>query len=70
MKTTKCLNEWNAIIEALGNLMSAGRPVPHANKIMLIDLLKFYKVDTITDTCLLEVREGSIVTMNKNFEKN
>ncbi|MDD4569939.1 MAG: FAD-dependent oxidoreductase [Tepidanaerobacteraceae bacterium] len=58
------------IIEALGNLMSAGRPVPHTNKIMLIDLLEFYKVDIITDTCLLEINEGSIVTMSKGFEKN
>ena len=57
------------IIEALGNLMSAGRPVPHPNKIMLIDLLKFHKVDVITDTCLLEIKEDSIVTMNKDFGK-
>lgn len=55
------------IIEALGNLMSAGRPVPHPNKIMLIDLLKFHKVDVITDSSLLEVREGSIVIINNDF---
>ncbi len=49
--------------------MSAGRPVPHPNKIMLIDLLKFHKVDIMADTCLLEVRQDSIVIMNKEFEK-
>jgi 2-enoate reductase len=57
------------LIEALSNILSAGRPVPHPNKIMLIDLLEFYGVDIITDTCLLEVREGSIVTISKGFEK-
>ena len=36
---------------------------------MLIDLLKFYKVDVITDTCLLEIKEDSIITMNKDFGK-
>jgi 2-enoate reductase len=57
------------IIEELEDLMAAGRPVPHMNKIMLIDLLKFHKVDVLTETSLLEVKQDSIVVVNNNFHK-
>lgn len=49
------------IVEALGGLMSGGKPVPHMNKIMLIDLLKFYKVDVILNSFLVEVTDGAAI---------
>jgi 2-enoate reductase len=47
------------IVEMMGELMAAGEPVPHMNKTMLIDLLKFYKVDVILNAHLMEVLDGS-----------
>ncbi|HBM80475.1 MAG TPA: 2-enoate reductase [Clostridiaceae bacterium] len=49
------------IVEALNGLMSRGRPVPHMNKTMLIDLLKFYKVDVILNSYLMEVTDNAAI---------
>lgn len=49
------------IVEALGGLMSGGKPIPHMNKIMLIDLLKFHKVDVILNSFLMEVTDGAAI---------
>ena len=49
------------IVEMMGELMAAGEPVPHMNKTMLIDLLKFYKVDVILNAYLMEVLDGNAI---------
>lgn len=51
------------IVEALHGLMSGGKSVPHMNKIMLIDLLKFYKVDVALNSYLDEVTNDAAVIM-------
>ncbi|HQP00583.1 MAG TPA: FAD-dependent oxidoreductase, partial [Caldisericia bacterium] len=48
------------IVEMLSDLMIAGLPVPHANRIMLIDLLKFNKVEVITNHSLMEVTDEGV----------
>jgi 2-enoate reductase len=57
------------IVEMLGDLMIAGPPVAHANRIMLIDLLKFNKVETITNHSLLKVTDKGVVLIDKNYMK-
>ena len=42
-------NRQVTILEALPEILSAGAPVPHMNKIMLKDLLKFHHVQQIAD---------------------
>ncbi|MDR3551942.1 MAG: FAD-dependent oxidoreductase [Clostridia bacterium] len=50
------------VVEMLGDLLISGRTVPHMNRIMLIDLLKFHQVTTMTKTLLLEVNgQGAVV---------
>jgi 2-enoate reductase len=56
------------IVEALKGLMQSGSPVPRPNMMMLRDLLKFHKVNVLTDTCLLEVTDDG-VTVAKSSEK-
>lgn len=56
------------IVEALKGLMQSGSRVPRPNMMMLRDLLKFHKVDVLTDTCLLEVTDDG-VTVDKSSEK-
>jgi len=53
----------------LNDLMIAGLPVPHANRIMLIDLLKFNKVEVITNHSLMEVTDEGVNLIDKNFKK-
>lgn len=57
------------IVEMLSDLMIAGLPVPHANRIMLIDLLKFNKVEVITNHSLMEVTDKGVNLIDKNFKK-
>lgn len=57
------------IVEALPELLSSGKPMPHMNRIMLLDLLKFNKVDAITNTSLLEVKEEGVLLIDKNFKQ-
>jgi 2-enoate reductase len=57
------------IVEALNNILSAGQPVPHMNKIMLIDLLKKYNVKIITSNALLEVTNEGAVLIDNKFKK-
>jgi 2-enoate reductase len=49
--------------------MIAGLPVPHANRIMLLDLLKFNKVEAITNHSLLEVTDEGAGLISKDFRK-
>lgn len=57
------------VVEALDNILSAGKPVPHMNKTMLIDLMNQYKVKTITSNCLLEVTDDGAVLISNTFRK-
>jgi 2-enoate reductase len=57
------------VVEALGSILSAGKPVPHMNKIMLIDLMKYNHVQTITNTCLLKVTDDGAVLIDNKFRK-
>jgi len=57
------------IVEILGDLMIAGLPVPRANKVMLLDLLKLNKVEAITNHSLLEVTDEDVILISKDFKK-
>ena len=57
------------IVESKDNILSAGKPIPHMNKIMLIDLLKKYNVKTITNNSLLEVTDDGAVLISNEFKK-
>jgi len=46
------------IVEILRDLMIGGIPVQHMNRLMLLDLLKFHRVEIFTNTSLLEVTEN------------
>jgi 2-enoate reductase len=57
------------IVEAMDDIMSAGYPVPHMNKIMLIDLLEKNHVRIITGNSLLEITDDGAVIISKDFRK-
>lgn len=53
------------IVEAQDQILSSGggKPIPHMNKIMLIDLLRAHHVTEITNSSLTEItEEGAILT--------
>jgi 2-enoate reductase len=50
-----------AVVEILNDLLSAGIPVQHMNRLMLLDLLKFHKVEVITNTITMEVLEDGLL---------
>lgn len=58
------------IIEARDSILNAGKPIPHMNKIMLIDLLKNSGVDIITETSLLEVTDEGAIIIDNKFNKH
>ncbi|WP_123054581.1 FAD-dependent oxidoreductase [Clostridium sp. JN-1] len=49
------------IVEALEGLMSGGKPIPHMNKTMLIDLLKFNNVDVVLNSYLVKVTDEAAI---------
>jgi 2-enoate reductase len=55
--------------EILDELMIAGIPVQHMNRMMLINLLKFHNVATIMNCSLLEVTEEGVLLIGKDFGK-
>lgn len=57
------------IVEALDKLMQAGSPVPRPNSMMLRDLLKFHKVNVLTNTSLSEVTDDGVVVVEKSSPK-
>lgn len=57
------------IVEMLSELMVAGLPVPHSNRMMLLDLLKFHKVGMSTNTKFLGVSGDDIVVENKSHRR-
>lgn len=58
------------IVEMLDELMSAGIPVHHANRMMLLDLLKFHKVSVLKNTSFFEVTDDGVGLVNKSFHKS
>jgi 2-enoate reductase len=58
------------IVEMLDGLMQAGIPIYRANRMMLLDLLKFHKVNILTGTTLLEVGDAGVTLVNKHFNRN
>ena len=58
------------IVEMLPELMGAGMPVPHSNKIMVLDMLKFHNVKTVLNTSMQKVKDGAIEVMDRNFKKS
>ena len=57
------------IVEMLDDIVKSGSPVPHMNRIMLIDLLRQAKVRVITKNSLLEVGDGSATIINRKFRR-
>lgn len=58
------------LIEMLNDLMVSGAPVAHANRIMLIDLLKFYKVEILTNTKLVEIKDNEVIVETMGERKS
>jgi 2-enoate reductase len=58
------------VVEKLDKLMSTDPPIPRMNRMMLLDLLNFYKVNLLMNTSLLEVKDNEVVVINKPFSKN
>ena len=56
------------IVEILPNLMIAGLPVPHANRIMLLDLLALNKVEVVTNTSIQKITDEGVVVIDKKFK--
>jgi NADH:flavin oxidoreductases, Old Yellow Enzyme family len=57
------------IVEMLDSILSAGKPVPHMNKDMLMNLLAQAHVKIITSSALLEVTNEGAVVIGKDFRK-
>jgi len=58
------------IVEMLDKLMSVGMPVHHANKTMLLDLLKFHKVNVLTNTSPFRVTGDEIELIDNCFRRS
>jgi NADH:flavin oxidoreductases, Old Yellow Enzyme family len=57
------------IVEMLDDIILAGTPIPHMNRIMLIDLLKQQHVKSITRSSLFEVKAESVSIIDRNFRR-
>lgn len=57
------------IVEVLKDLLSAGIPVQPMNRMMLLDLLRYHRVEIICNSSLLEVLEEGVVLIDKNFQR-
>jgi 2-enoate reductase len=57
------------IVEILNDLMIADIPVQHMNRLMLLDLLKFHRVEVFTNTSLLEVTENGVLLLGEDSQK-
>ena len=55
------------IVEALPHILSAGAPMPHMNKMMLLDLLKFHKVSFLENAKVSSV-DGNTIHYSKDGE--
>jgi 2-enoate reductase len=57
------------IVEMLPGLMSGGLPIPHMNKLMVLDLLAFHHVKIMTCTRVEEIGEGCVIVTGENSLK-
>jgi 2-enoate reductase len=58
------------VIERLNDVLVADRSLPHMNRIMLLDLMKYHKVEVITGAALLEATEQEAVIERKDFRRD
>lgn len=58
------------IVEMLDELMSAGIPVFHANRTMLLDLLKFHKVHVLIDTSVVDITDEGVRLIDRHFRRS
>jgi len=57
------------VVEKLNDLLIGGRPIPWMNRVMLLDLLKFHKVDVMTNFSLFEVMDKGAVVIDKDSRR-
>ena len=58
------------LIEQLPELMTPGKiTVPHGNKIMLLDLLAFHKVEVMTNSNVLEITDAGVSIVTRDFAR-
>jgi 2-enoate reductase len=57
------------VVEKLSEPMTGGRPIPWMNQVMLLDLLKFHKVDIMTNFSLFEVIDKGAIVIDKDSRK-
>ncbi len=57
------------IVEMLNDLMISGIPVQHMNRLMLMDLLRFHKVEVLKNTTLAKVTEKGADLLEGNYER-
>jgi 2-enoate reductase len=58
------------VIERLDDVLVAGTPIPHMNRVMLLDLMTHHKVEIITGASLLEVTEKEAVIIRKDLSRD
>jgi 2-enoate reductase len=54
------------IVEILPDLLAGGTPVQHMNRLMLLDLLRFHRVEALTGTSLLEISPDGAVLLGRD----
>ena len=57
------------VVEILQDILMAGIPVQPMNRLMLVDLLRYHRVDIIRNTSLLEILEDEVLLIDKGFER-
>jgi len=57
------------IVEMLPELMSAGLPVPHMNRTMVLDMIKLHNIKTVLNNSLLEVKDGAVEVIDNKFKR-
>lgn len=57
------------VVEKLEEILMGNENLPHAKKMMLIDLFNCYDIKMYTETSLLEVTEEGVILLNKSFER-
>ncbi len=57
------------VVEILNEPLSAGIPVQHMNRLMLLDLLKFHRVEVLTRTSLLAISPEEVLLLNRDSER-
>ncbi|UCG63581.1 MAG: FAD-dependent oxidoreductase, partial [Deltaproteobacteria bacterium] len=53
------------IVEMLPRLMDGGPPVPHMNKVMLLDLLTVQKVSMLTNAHVQEITNEAVIIVDR-----